>query len=284
MNTHVVDRVADLLEGRLADAEESRLREHLESCDDCRRDVDFAAQLRELVIAADLRHLRPERIVAVADGEDADPREATHLERCDDCAAEVRELRAIPAPSQERTHRTAGTPAPRRRNLADLRTWIGVAVAAAVVVFALFPGGPDLAGLANLDPLPVRITRIQPEPESFLEAWHAGLEAYGTGDVTTAAAEFALATQRDPRAAEAWLYLGSARLLAGDAAGAERALERCVELEPDPVVLEAAWWWAAQTSLRRGDGVAAAERLERVIALEGDHLERATEQLAQVRR
>lgn len=285
MNQHIVDHVADLLEGRLPAAEAASLREHLQDCEDCRRDVEFATRLRDLVLEADLRHLRAERIVAVADGEDPNAREAEHLERCDECATEIRELRTIPVPSlSPPAPRRAPAPAPRRRGILDLRLWSGVAVAAALVVFALLPSGPDLRGLVDLEPLPVRITRIQPVPGSFVEAWHQGLEAYGDGDLSAAIQGFTEATRRQPDAAEAWLYLGSSHARAGDSGAARVALERARNADPDEVVAEAVAWWLAQVALMRQDRDAATEHLREVVDLDGTYRDQAEALLAQIGR
>ncbi len=75
-----------------------------------------------------------------------------------------------------------------------------------------------------------------PEPESVaVEArpnLTEGIALYDAGNLRQAAAILDGVTRRDPKSAQAWVYLGLARFDLGDAAAAETAAMKAIELEP----------------------------------------------------
>lgn len=257
------------------------IQRHLDSCEDCAADVAFARELREQAAAQGLRHLAAERIVALASGEAPGAEERAHLEGCSACRAELEWAERqdpvdtiLPEPPPD-VARADG----QRRGPAWRWIWGGVtAAAAALAVFFMLPldrgteppaPGPapipprasppaPIAGLARLDPLPVRLTRAPVEP-GFEEDRVAGLEAYQAADYPAAIGHFRRALDARPAHDETALYLGSAELMTRDAAAAAATLEPLAQRAADPVVRSEALWRLANARVlleREADALA----------------------------
>jgi Flp pilus assembly protein TadD len=129
--------------------------------------------------------------------------------------------------------------------------------------------GPDVRGLAVVEPLPVRVSRSVPEAGSFEAHREAGLERYSSGDYGTATHELALALEIRPDDGEVELYLGSAELLSGNLAEARTRLRAASEHAARPRIREEALWQLANLELAADHAAEASRLLERVIGLEG---------------
>ncbi|MEM1449053.1 MAG: hypothetical protein AAGI22_08060 [Planctomycetota bacterium] len=137
------------------------------------------------------------------------------------------------------------------------------AVAAAVLLVSILsrnaddpPAGPDgvapavLATLVDRTPLPVPSLRSAPTSE--------GLTAYRDGDFARAATELAKAAEVAPEDGLVLLYLGSARRMTGDDAGALEPLGRARDVAAESMATEATWQLAhAHLALGRADDAAA---------------------------
>jgi tetratricopeptide (TPR) repeat protein len=97
-------------------------------------------------------------------------------------------------------------------------------------------------------------------PRRYLEAV-AGLEA--TGRAAEAAVSFEAAAQRWPHEASAWLGLGNARLVLGDAAAAERAFAAALDAAPTHAAARNNY---AELLARRGCLAAARVQIARAVA------------------
>ena len=115
------------------------------------------------------------------------------------------------------------------------------------------PDPVDLTALAERVPMPVPTLR---NPDVT-----RGLVAYGDNDYETAAEQLARAVAEDQGDGLGWLYLGSARLLLGDDAGAVSALRTARERAAPSLSIEATWQ-LAQAYLARGEREQALETLE----------------------
>jgi thioredoxin-like negative regulator of GroEL len=149
--------------------------------------------------------------------------------------------------------------------------WAGLAAAAAILLFVLVPpaGDPGLADLAQVEPLPVRITRAVPEPDSFEDHRLRGLEAYATGDYLAAGAHLADALELRPADAEILLYLGSTFLLRGQPESAADLLGGPAIAATDPVLRDEAAWQLANALLMAGRVEEAEQTLETLAVREG---------------
>lgn len=88
--THVLEDLLDYLEGRLSEDEAVGVAAHLAACERCSSVYEWAAQQRSEVIQAGLRHLHPDRIVALADQAAAlTASEARHLSWCESCRRDL---------------------------------------------------------------------------------------------------------------------------------------------------------------------------------------------------
>jgi tetratricopeptide (TPR) repeat protein len=70
------------------------------------------------------------------------------------------------------------------------------------------------------------------EPDSDETRFAAGVAAYSDRHYADAAQDFALVTESEPRAADAWANLGTAAFAAGDTARAVAGWQRALRLEP----------------------------------------------------
>lgn len=97
MSVHVATWLADLVENRLDEGLTRQSRAHLETCVECAADFEWARAFRERALAQGVRHLTPERVLALAAG-DAPPvasEEHAHLEQCAACRSELEWARAL---------------------------------------------------------------------------------------------------------------------------------------------------------------------------------------------
>jgi hypothetical protein len=270
------------------------IRRHLESCPECAADVEWARQLRQQVLAEDLRHLAPERIVALAgDRAAATAEELGHLAICRQCQVEIdwanrqEPVDRMVSEIEPRIPIDIVRPQPRSR----LGWHWGWAVAAGVAVAAIAlimitptghrppplppanvpaPAPVSVASLARLQPLPVRFTRAPVAPGGFEDHRMRGLEAYESGDYAGAAVSFrrALAEHEDD---ETRIYLGSAELLRGNARAADSVLAPVASQATDTALQAEALWQIVNARLlleRRSDALDALVRLR---ALESPH-------------
>jgi TolA-binding protein len=100
--------------------------------------------------------------------------------------------------------------------------------------------------------LPARyalVTRGGEADRAFLEAFGAAIAPYRVGDYTRAATALADVCSRFPDVPEAAFYLGAARLLSGDAAGARAPLADATRAE---ALGDAARWLGAVAAERSG--------------------------------
>ena len=158
----------------------------------------------------------------------------------------------------------------------------GLAAAASVIVWAALarfgPGGAEpLAAFARIEPLPVADLRGQGDQ---LEA---GLGHYRAGRWVEAAAAFEAALESDPDLGEAWLYLGSARLLQDRPRVAREALERAEETALGSFAAEARWQ-LAQVQLLLEDRDPAVALLDALAGGSSHRAEDAREQLLALER
>ncbi len=275
MSEHRNHQIADFLAERLAEAERRDFEEHMKRCPECSADLSWARDLREQALRQGLRHLAPMRIVELAaDRQAVTEAEGDHLSRCRECGTEIDWAGGLCEPAEGEDEdagpRTRWTPIagrPRRVNWG----WAGLAAAAAVLLFVLLPpaGDPGLADLAQVEPLPVRITRAVPEPDSFEDHRLQGLEAYSAGDYVGAGAHLADALELRPADAEMLLYLGSTFLLRGQPESAAEMLDGPAVAATDPVLRDEAAWQLANSLLLAGRGDEAERTLETLAGREG---------------
>lgn len=258
---HVADLVLDYVEGRLTPQQSRDVEAHLATCDSCAADYRWASELRSDAERAGLRHLSPERIVALSQGAVTND-EATHLAACESCRAEIEWARRVPLPPL----RVEGAARPswleRLGGLLMARyAWGLGAAAAAIALLVFFRTGDDPTRLARIEALPAPAQRGVPTPGSFEEAFANGLARYAQEDWRGAEAELEKAATLAPQRPEAHLYLGSVRLLQGRMHDATASLTRAKELtetpDADPRVAEEARWQLAQALLKQGDTEAA---------------------------
>jgi hypothetical protein len=277
VNEHVVDEMADYLDGRLAPERRARIEAHLGSCADCAADFSFARELRDETIRQGLRHLEPERLVELASGVAPAPTEgeARHLERCEMCREELEWMRSLPA--EEQARRAKVVPLHRHRG-----AWL--LLAATVAALVLWPRGTerDFSRLARLEPIPVQLTRDVPTGP-FEQERVAGLERYSNSDWAGAREAFTRALQVQPGSEEIRLYLGSAELLDGEVAAAVDRLHGLAEDAADPRIRVEARWQLANGLLLAGREPEAVELLEDLAAGEGRRAGPARELLERVR-
>lgn len=152
---------------------------------------------------------------------------------------------------------TSTTPAtPGAASSVPTRAWAGVFEAPAVELparYALVVRGPG-------------------SREGFLEAFGPAIEPYREGRYADAARALEVVAREFPDTPEAAFYLGIARLLSGDAAGAREPLERARGAE---TLGDAARWYGAVAAERAGDAAAADALLKAQCAAEGDYQARA---------
>jgi hypothetical protein len=123
--------------------------------------------------------------------------------------------------------------------------------------------------------LPARyalVTRGSDRDRAFLEAFGAAITPYRTGDYVRAAEALGQVTERFSEVPEADFYLGVARLLAGDAAGARAPLARAERAES---VGEEARWFGAVAAERAGARTEADAMLSAICRGKGSYRGRA---------
>lgn len=276
---HVLDDALDHVEGRLPPHRLESVEAHLAACGECRAHYAFVADLAHDTRQAGVRHLRPERIVTLAeraiDGERLLPEEQAHLDICAACAQDLdwaEHAPPLPAPGPARPRETPAL----RAVLGRLRTrWamgLGVAAASvAVLLVLLMPASVDVRDLARIEPLPSpQVTRGSETDAPILEALSRASECYEAGRYDEAARAFGEAARISPRRADIQLYLGSSLLLAGKPHEASDALRAAVASAPAEVaaVQDEALWQLAQAYLALGDGDEAESCLRRIERLD----------------
>ena len=152
-----------------------------------------------------------------------------------------------------------------------------MAAAAVVLTLILVPRGADVdyAGLARVEPLPVRVTRSVPEAGSFEEIRLLGLDAYAAGDFAAAREYLLRAVELEPDNGEMLLYLGSTELLEGQVEAAIDHLEKARERSPDGAVKDEAAWQLANAALLDGRPEDAVRVLEKIGEFDGRRAEDA---------
>ena len=297
MNDHVLDRIADYLAKRLSQEQHMTVETHLQDCGDCAGEFAWARQFKDAALRAGLRHLDPARIVELSDKREAisEP-EAMHLRTCSHCENELQWAGDLQEPALDLTdalehsgiapgarEAVRGTPKASATG-PGYRTWMGLAatLALAVSLVIFLPQGPDedVAVLARIEPLPVRISRSVPEPDSYQEARNLGLEAYATGDYATASIHFAQALDRLPDEVEIFIYMGSSWLLQGQPDKAADVLRRAADLAAGTSLEPEALWQLANAELADGRSEPAAEALHRLQILSGPRADDANSLLA----
>lgn len=257
------------LEGRTDAAHHAAIRGHLAQCPACRNLHAQLALLREDVHACHARHIRPERLLALADGAGPDPTddEDLHLEVCDLCRMQLDELATLPTPSD-----IVVAQAGRRR----LRAWmprLAWSLASAMALLLLFISlrAPDDSGarygdLARIAPIEINAGRAGGVETGFAAHYRLGLQQYAAGDYRGARAHLQMAVELAPEHAVAALLLGSTELLADHPEEARRWLARAAELAPDPAIREEALWQLVNAHLLCGDARRARARCEELQA------------------
>lgn len=123
--------------------------------------------------------------------------------------------------------------------------------------------------------LPARyalITRGSDSDREFLAAFGAAIAPYRSGDYLEAAVALAEVAQEFPNVPEAAFYLGAARLLAGDAAGARDPFARAEQAES---LADEARWFGAVAAERAGARTEADAMLVAICQRDGDYRDRA---------
>ncbi|MEM7305545.1 MAG: zf-HC2 domain-containing protein [Planctomycetota bacterium] len=233
-------RLAALAEGLLGEAEAEEIRSHLAICGACL--LDFQAACEEL---------------AAMEAEAAPATPAPVL--------------AGPTPPASRPE---DAPKPGLRLVRGPVAWVGLAAAAALLVFlGLQVGGsgagPDrtaIVALAEAQPVAARVPRGEVE-DSAEAAFREGLAFYLDQDLTPALAELRRAAELAPERLDVALYLGSSLLLSGEYEAALGELERAAGGAGDAG--REASWQAVQALLFLGRSEAAIERLEALAAAPG---------------
>ncbi len=301
---HAADLLCDYLEGRLSAESAARVRAHLESCETCRDLFAHAERWRDDVLAAGARHLRPERLVALADADRGAPTpdEQAHLDGCRTCREQLTWLEALPAPPEalattpELAAQAAASWWTRLRgaitdSLGRLPRWgWGAAALAAAACVALIllvqPSrvGPEVTGLARLEPLAVLSVRGPLGAGEYELAYRSGLELYARGNYRESAEEFARAAQLEPTHETVFLYLGSAQLLADAPAAAVEALESGLAHTADPELIAEYQWQLANAHLAAGRLGPAREHLARIAESGGTRADEARDLLSRIER
>jgi hypothetical protein len=237
-----------LAAGTLAEEERAGVRAHVETCSDCREELQRS---QELVGALRQLHLSSEEVVAAAWGDVPPP---SHLRACSRCRDEVALVRRV-----NEGLRDAGS--------AHRFTW-GLAAAAAVVVAvgvllvrtpertpALSPlvvsppPRPRAEWRPDVAKPPVRLTaanalsfRRSGSSDAFLTAFAAAIEPYRRDDFAAVAQRLEAVRRDYPRAAEPAFYQGVSLLLAGLP---ERAVEALEAARQEETFADDATWYLA---------------------------------------
>lgn len=127
--------------------------------------------------------------------------------------------------------------------------------------------------------LPARyglVMRGDTTQQAFLEAFGAAIAPYREGRYSDAAERLATLERTYPDVPEVAFYLGMSRLLGNDAAGARAPLERAERAE---ALGSAAVWFGAVAAEQAGDAASADRALERLCGAPGNDQARACEAL-----
>jgi tetratricopeptide (TPR) repeat protein len=278
MSDHLGPKIGDLLAGRLTTEEQRGFEEHVKSCKECASELSLARELREQALRQGVRHIPAPRIFELAGARHAvTPAESEHLSACADCEGEIQWAEGLPASgdagedSESEADPASGRPRkePDRANRDWL--WAGLAAAAALVVLLLIPqdGATDLSGLASIKPLPVKLSRSVPAPDSFEEHRLLSLEAYAGADYPSATEHLSNALALHTDDPEMLLYLGSIQLLRGDTGDSVERFERARENATDSVVKEEAGWQLANALLMANRNDDAEQVLKEIASGEG---------------
>jgi tetratricopeptide (TPR) repeat protein len=243
VSVHVDLDIADFVAGRLSEARQKVIEDHLRQCDTCAAEVAWANEFRNQALRQGLRHLDPMRIVELSLRHTvASDTEQEHLDSCDRCRTEVAWSEELPTPSAKTT---------RRRPLR-----LALLAAAAVITVALLfiPRGDRFnpSQFAIVEPLSVRVSRSIPEPGSFEESRLLGLDAYKSGDFGSALEHFLHASSMESDHPELLLYLGSAELLDGRVDPAIEHLRQAMDNATEPAVRDEATWQLVNALLLSG--------------------------------
>lgn len=228
---------------------------HMEACELCRRQLDWA---RSMPPPAELR----DEVAAAAP------------------ASEPAGVATPAAGQRPAVTGTARAAAGRGLRLRPALFWRLGAMAAAVatLIVLMRPAGQQqvqqatsLVALARIEPLAVRVQRAGGDPESFEALSARGLAAYRDGDYAQAIESLGRAALLNDQDAAAQLYLCSALLQLERAEEGIPHLQRAALLSDSPVVDDNAQWLLANACLRLEDADCAGTRLRAVVALGGAH-------------
>lgn len=267
------------------DTRESRKPGRSPDADDA-ADAAFLADLRNRALDSGEGHVDPARIVAMSETPQAPPTDAerAHLERCADCREDLEQTRALPAldaldVDEKRKVDIGG----RVSATSSWRQWLrsgwflgtgGFAVAAVLGTILILGRAddpvalrPEVVALAQVRPIPLRVPRGEVPQDPFTAALLTGLEAYVAGDFTAAAAKLEEATTLQPDNSEAWVFRGSAELLAQQTDQAVRSLQNSVDRSAAPDHLHESRWQLANAFLTQSD-IAKARPLLDILASE----------------
>lgn len=284
MSPHPLERLGDLVTGRLDPAEHAEVEDHVKSCPDCASTIAWTRELRQQAERQGLRHLATRRIVELSRlPASATESERRHLSSCAECGGELRWVEGLPvSPGAAESEAEEDLPeAPAPAAAARLGVWLvgGLAAAAGILLFVFLPPiGPDLAGLAVVEPLPVRLTRDAPTAGSFEEQRLLGLEAYASADYAAAEAGLRRALDLRPGDDEITVYLGSAVLLQGEPARAADLLRAPAQGATRSAFRDEAAWILANALLLDGAPAEARSTLEALAGREG-HRQNGAQQL-----
>ncbi len=267
----VLADLADFVAERASVEREAAVQHHLDDCDSCRAQLQFAREFYEAALEQGNRHISTDRLVSYADASrvspggvtkfagELTPLEQEHLENCDSCRGEVEVIRETPsledglkAPSLEdgsisegssvpvsssgrlaSSSSTSKPPGDFLRRWRPSLLWGSAAVAAALVLFVWTRPAPDVSGLAQHTPIELQIPRSVPSTE-FDRVWLRALDDYVGGDYVASRSGFSEAIRLDDTRPLSWLLLGSSQVLTADPAAAVESFLEVEERIGDP--------------------------------------------------
>ena len=206
-------------------------------------------------------HLSPEELMSLVEGRldaarlEALERHARSCAACSELLDDVETFRGltnsgVTVASEHRAYLDSDARIRRRLGLVRrtprfrwFYTWAVPAIAAMLVLVVWLSPGDELL-IANVERMP-----LVPPPTvrtvDSTEAWRQIALAWNDGDMSGAIALLESTVEESEEDASLWFYLGHARLLAGDAAGAVEALSRADSLELDAPSEHTRWMLAA---------------------------------------
>ena len=295
MSEHILDQLLDYLEGRLSFEEEDAIRSHLESCDSCRLEVNWAMEVRTDLQAHHLRHITPERIVELAETGDSarSDDEDAHLRLCLLCSEDLQwAVSAAVSPAVDDgapSHEGSADGSQRReqpKRRGSRTAWFAIpaALAASLAAFLFWPGDDSsLPDLARVSPVDVRVSRTPGASGSFEETRSLALEAYVEARYEEARTHLESALAMRDSDPETRLLLGSVMLLSGQTDNAIQAFRRVKESTDDPRFLAEASWQLANAHLLANQRREAETALDEVVDLGRSHVTAAEELLDAIR-